>query len=45
MTGLDTILQAIAQDTKKSCDGILQEYRQKAAAIEQDTQKQLTALQ
>lgn len=40
MTGLDTILHAIEQETLETCETIRQEYRQKASEIEQEAKKQ-----
>ncbi len=40
MTGLDTILHAIDEETRETCETIRQEYRQKASEIEQEAKKQ-----
>ncbi len=40
MTGLDTILHAIEEETLETCETIRQEYRQKASEIEQEAKKQ-----
>lgn len=44
MTGLDTILHAIEQETLETCETIRQEYRQKASEVEQEAKKQEEAL-
>ena len=40
MTGLDTILHAIDEETRETCETIRQEYRQKAREVEQEAKSQ-----
>lgn len=40
MTGLDTILHAIDEETRETCETIRQEYRQKAREVEQESKSQ-----
>lgn len=40
MTGLDTILHAIDEETCETCETIRQEYRQKAREVEQEAKSQ-----